>query len=113
MHEVALAREIINIAQKTAESSGLIEISKVEIEVGELLGVQTEALDFALKSIIGTSPFKKTSFEFVPVKGKAVCSDCGQEFETSTFYEMCPKCQNYHIQVTGGNGLRVKFIEGK
>ena len=48
MHEWALAEAIINAAAEIAEKEGIIEVTQVEIRVGELQQVERDILKFAL-----------------------------------------------------------------
>ena len=44
MHELSIALSIINLATKEAEKSNAARVSELELEIGEMAGVNIEAL---------------------------------------------------------------------
>ena len=52
MHELSLEMSIADIAKNTAIKEGAKCISEIELEVGDLAGVDTGALDFSLNATI-------------------------------------------------------------
>lgn len=52
MHELSLAMSIADIAKKTALKESATIVREIEIEVGDLAGVDTSALSFSLDAVI-------------------------------------------------------------
>ena len=47
MHELSIVMGIIKIAEVEAEKAGAKNVDLIELEIGNLAGVEIEALDFA------------------------------------------------------------------
>ena len=101
MHELSIARNIIEIASEQAKIYNLSLIDEVEIEVGKLSGVEIEAKDTILEN-------SRTIFTLIP--GLACCLICSKEFVTDSFFAQCPECKGFNFQIIQGQELRVKSL---
>ena len=110
MHEFSLALNIVDIVTEYAVKENADEVREVEIEVGELSGVVTEALEFALESAVKGTLLEKAECHIKIIKGKVRCNQCHFEFETDNLYSECPECQSYSVEIIKGRELRVTSI---
>jgi len=108
MHELSIAMSIIETVEENARSRNATIIREVELEVGELSGIEFDALDFAFKNAPQNPLFKNTDFKILKIKPLAHCLKCKHKFETNHYATPCPKCQSNHTELIKGNELRIK-----
>lgn len=110
MHEMSLAMNIVEIAEKTARSQDGRLINRIEVEVGSLAGVMGEALSFCFQAAAQGTMAAGATLEIIPVAAKARCSGCGKIETVQTFFDDCPHCRGHLIDILEGRELRVLSI---
>lgn len=110
MHELSIALEVIDIANDYARLADSSVATEIEIEVGELSGVEYEAFDFALEVSKKNTVLEKAKINILKIKGKAKCNNCNAEFETENLYGICPSCKQNNFNIVDGKQLKVKTI---
>jgi len=108
MHELSIAMSIIETVEENARGRNATIIREVELEVGELSGVEFDALDFAFKNAPLTNFFSDTVFKVLRIKPVARCHECRHEFETNNYANPCPACKSIKTELIKGNELRIK-----
>lgn len=102
--------EVLEIANDYARRAESDFASEIEIEVGELSGVEYEALVFALDVSKKNTVLEKAKIKILKIKGKAKCNNCNAEFETDSLYAFCPTCKQNNFNIIDGKQLKVKTI---
>lgn len=110
MHELSIAQNIVEIAEKYADKNNSAKIIEIEIEVGQLSGVVIEALEFAMKSATLNTKLEGSEIKLIDIEGVAKCNNCNNEYSIEQLYEICPNCQSYHSEIIKGKELRVKSL---
>jgi len=110
MHEFSIALSIIDIANEYAVKAKSDNIIEIEIEVGDVSGVISEALEFSLESAVKNSVLEKATRKIIKIPGMAKCNDCGTQFNIDNVYGQCPGCSSYDNEVIKGKELRVKSL---
>jgi hydrogenase nickel incorporation protein HypA/HybF len=111
MHELSLASAILDsVAEETARYPGARPI-RVGVRVGEIAGVDCDALAFGFEALVKDSNWGplKLELEFCPRKQR--CGACSQEFLAPNSQTTCPKCGSMETVCIGGNELDLAFIE--
>jgi hydrogenase nickel incorporation protein HypA/HybF len=110
MHELSIAMNIVEIAEKCAEKANAGKINEIEIEVGTLSGVVVEALEFALEVAVRntTCECAQRIIRHIPARGR--CLACSREFDIDSFIAQCPECGQFNVDLLQGQELRVKSI---
>jgi hydrogenase nickel incorporation protein HypA/HybF len=111
MHEMSLAESVLQIAEDTARSNGGSRISLVLLEIGQLAGVEIEALRFCFEAASRESLAAGAALVIEQPDGQAWCMPCGETVRLSKLADPCPRCGSHQLQVTGGNELKVREIE--
>ncbi len=111
MHEMSLAESIVQIAEETARQNGAKRVSMVTLEVGQLAGVELEALRFCFDAASRSSLVEGARLEILQPPGQAWCMPCGEQVVVAALADSCPRCGSYQLQVNGGNELKVREIE--
>ncbi len=110
MHEMAIAEGILDIAREHAEKEGAARVLKIGLLIGEMAGVEEEALRFCFSALVRGTPAEDAVVEIkrVPLVGR--CGNCGHEQPIEQYNFICPKCGSA-LAVVSGRELRVEYLE--
>jgi len=110
MHELSIAISIIELAEEEAKKANAISISKIEVEIGTMAGVEIDALQFCWDSAIEGTMAGSAELIIHSIPGEAHCLECGKDFPIEHFFAECPNCKSFRYQVTKGKELRVSSL---
>ena len=102
MHELSIARSIVELVEEQADNRGA--------SIGHLSGVEIQTLAFALDSAIKGSKLEKARIIRHYIEGEGQCSDCETIFPMNALFSPCPHCGSYLVKILKGKELRVKSI---
>jgi len=111
MHELSIAMGIVKIAEDETKKAKATEVSKIELIVGVLSGVEVDSLEFVWSSAVKDSVLENAELEIIKIGGKGKCADCDAEFEMENIYDVCPKCSSNFKGILQGKELKVKALE--
>ena len=80
MHELSIAMSIVEIAEKEFEKSRASKVTEIELEIGQLAGIEYEALEFAMQMAVKNTILENAILKVEKPKGLAFCNDCSLEF---------------------------------
>jgi hydrogenase nickel incorporation protein HypA/HybF len=110
MHELSIVMNIISIAEQEAAKSNAANIEEIEMEIGELSGIEMAAFDFAWEQAVKGTLLEEAVKNINRIEGKGVCIDCNASFAMHQLYEPCPVCGEHFITIEKGKELRVKSL---
>ena len=110
MHELSLAYEVVEIAQREAERHGKTLISEIRLEVGVLSGVDPEAFQFALEMSVRDTILEHAAIITDMIPGTGRCHRCNLEFPMHTRLDACPACNTVPFDIRGGQEFRVASL---
>lgn len=110
MHELSIAVSIVELAEEEALKVNSTSISKIEVEIGTMAGVETEALQFCWESAIEGTMAKKAELVIIKIQAEARCLECGKDFPIEHFFAECPSCHSFRYEITKGKELRVSSL---
>ncbi len=110
MHEMSIALNIIDIVSSEARKNNSEKINEVEVEIGQLSGVELESLKFSLDIAKKNTPLANSSTKFLTIDAEAKCRDCNCIFKLNDFIGTCPDCGKFDLEIIKGKELRVKSI---
>lgn len=111
MHEMSIAEGVLQLIEEAAQREGFQTVRTIWIEIGQLSGVEPEALAFCFDAVTRDSIAAGAALEIVHVPGTGQCFECGRETELQAVYDACRHCGAVPVQVTGGTEMRVKELE--
>lgn len=107
MHELALSEGIV---QAVRERLGDQTVVRVRLEVGRLMAVVPEALQFCFEVCTRGTPLDGAELQIIEVPASGRCRSCGATVELPDALPLCG-CGSADVAVTGGDALRVKDVE--
>jgi hydrogenase nickel incorporation protein HypA/HybF len=111
MHEMSLCEGVLQVLQENAQSQGYTRVKAVWLEIGELSGVETEAMHFSFDVVTKGSLADDAQLEIIDVPGEAWCMQCAKKVHVKQRFDQCPDCDSYQLQVTGGEEMKIKELE--
>ena len=105
MHEYAVAKSIIDIACKEAESAGAGRITEIRLVIGELSSIIDESLNMYFGMISKDTAAEGAKLVFKRIPAGFRCRVCRHEFGKPDKGFDCPVC--------GGPGMLVETGAGK
>ncbi|MBV8680859.1 MAG: hydrogenase maturation nickel metallochaperone HypA [Aquitalea sp.] len=111
MHEMSLAEGIIQLLEDQAATQEFRRVKQVWLNIGELAGVEAEALAFCLDVVSRDTLADGAVFHFARQPGQGWCLACSQSVAIHARFDACPLCGKHQVQVTGGDEMRVSELE--
>jgi hydrogenase nickel incorporation protein HypA/HybF len=111
MHELGVAESILNTAIKVAEDNNAKTITKIQVKVGTLSGVEPYALQFALNAIKDGTIAQNADMEMNIIKAVGRCNACGKDSEPDTFYSICEYCNDPMLEIVAGEEFEIEFVD--
>lgn len=110
MHELSIALSIVELAEEEAKKADASIISKVEVEIGTMAGIDADALLFAWDSVTQGTIAQQSALVINSIQAEARCLECGKDFPVENFFVQCPDCGSYRYQITKGKELRISSL---
>jgi hydrogenase nickel incorporation protein HypA/HybF len=107
MHEVSIANSIVQIIQDALPTDKAGYVASVNIKVGQLSAIETDALLFAFDIVKLKTPLSRAVLHIEIIEGKGECSDCGNHFTMKNYATPCPNCNSYLIKIMQGKDMKV------
>ncbi len=111
MHELGIATSILEAVQKEALRHEGVRISKVGIKIGELAGVDVDALQFGFECIVKDTEWEGLVLEVESIPRVQRCPKCHTEFRMTDFDPQCPQCGEFATKCIGGEELDIAYME--
>lgn len=111
MHEMSLAEGVLQLIEDAARREQFSRVTTVWLEIGQLAGVEVEAMKFCFDAVVRDSIAAGARLEIVATPGSGWCMQCAQSVPMSEAYAACPQCGGQQVQVTGGTEMRVRELE--
>ena len=113
MHELAVAREIIDIVQGEMDRQGLRRIEAVALRIGALTGINADALTFGFDASVIDSPLAGAQLIIESLPVRAACRSCGRESEIEPYLFICPHCSGTELEIVQGDELDIDHVLGE
>ncbi len=110
MHEMAIAEGILKIAFKYAEENHAAKISKITLKIGDMSGVEVEALKMSFEVLTKDTIAEGAELVINNIPVIAQCNKCGKEFQIKNYNFFCPECDGILI-LKSGRELQVESLD--
>ena len=110
MHEFSIALSIVDICEEEVAKASAAFVEKIELEIGELAGIELNALEFAWEAVIKNTVLEKSEKVIRNVRGISECMDCRIQFPATRLFIPCPSCNSMLTNVVTGKELKIKKL---
>jgi len=115
MHELSLMAELQTLAEQQARREGATRIHRLQLRIGELAGVDAEALRMAFEVVMANGTerelWRSATLDLETVPARCFCPDCKQPFRPPDVIHACPRCGRLSRQLLAGRELEVVALE--
>ena len=110
MHEVSLMQNLLDVVSATVKREGGEKVNVIHLKLGDLSGVNRDALEFAFEVLKDGTVAEKSKLEIENVPLKARCKDCGTDFSPSDLIFRCEKCGSSNLEIVSGREMEIDYI---
>jgi len=111
MHELSIANSILEAVRMEASQHERARLSRVGIRVGQLAGIDSEALHFCFDSLVKGTPLDPLPLEIELRPRRDRCCLCGCTFHFDEFDTTCPFCGSERTECIDGTELELSYVE--
>ena len=111
MHELSITQSILSIALEQAEVNHANRITKINITIGELLGIVDECVEFHFELFSKDTIADGASLSFDRPPTRLRCRKCNNTFSPDGLNWVCPGCRSQSIEIVSGRECHVSSIE--
>jgi hydrogenase nickel incorporation protein HypA/HybF len=111
MHELGIATSILESVQAEARRNPDVRITKVGVKIGELAGVDVDALQFGFECLVKDTEWEPLVLEVESVPRVQRCPKCQNEFRMTDYDPQCPKCGEFATRCISGEELDIAYME--
>lgn len=110
MHELSIAQSLVEAIRESAASYPAARVARVGLRVGELSGVQPDALRFSFGIIVRDTELERAALDIEQVAVQQHCERCAADFAVVEFTFRCPACGSPTRPVSGDE-LQLAYLE--
>lgn len=111
MHELGIANSVLEAVQTEAARHPGAVVRKVAVTVGELAGVDPEALAFGFEALTTGTEWQHLVLEIQTRPRVHRCPACGLNFRVIDYQFACPECGASPTECAGGDELELAYLE--
>jgi len=104
---MGFAQSLFENVMRIAKENNAKKVSRITLELGELLLINPEQLEFCFQVLSNDSILKDSKLEFEFVKPLVKCIACGKEYSEVRSYCECGGI----VSIEGGKEIVIKKIE--
>ena len=111
MHELGIANSVLEAVRQEVERRPGARVTRLGLKVGELSGVDRDALSFSLEILARDTPFESMALDLQSCPIRYHCRACSETFEVANYITLCPSCQSADTECVGGTELELAYLE--
>lgn len=111
MHELSIAAAVLDTVRQELDRRPGARLTKVGLRVGDLAGVDCDALSFSLEVLVQGTEFETLPFAFESCPVRYRCRQCAQTFTVVDYDTFCPHCRVPDTECIGGTELELAYLE--
>ncbi len=111
MHELSIAEALISEVETLAECERAVAVRRVVLMLGDLSGVDPEALRTAFPVAAEGSRAAEAELVIEKVSARVRCSVCGHTEPADDYAVICSLCGAVAVEITEGRELLIKSLE--
>ena len=112
MHELSIARSIVEIVTEEAQRHGCGKVAEVTLRIGRLAAVHEQALRYSFSLVVEDTPLAGASLAVIEVPVRIWCRVCEAEVELPGIQRLaCPACGHVSGDIRAGRELEIESIQ--
>jgi hydrogenase nickel incorporation protein HypA/HybF len=111
MHEQSIVASLLALALEDAKRGNASRIKSIKLVVGELTGVEKDAVNFYFGFMTKGTIAEGAILEFNYTKPQLRCRECDIIFPRNGLEFNCPQCNKKAIELVGGRELYIDSME--
>ncbi|HYB61902.1 MAG TPA: hydrogenase maturation nickel metallochaperone HypA [Methylomirabilota bacterium] len=111
MHELSIATLVLDAVNAEANLRPAMRVSRIGVRLGDLAGVDADALTFCFEALIKNTALASAALEIERRPQRNRCSRCNREFVVVNYESACPACGESSTQFVSGDELELAFVE--
>ena len=110
MHELSIAQSLIESVRAEAAAHRGARVTRIGIRVGDLSGVQADALQFSFDVIVRGTDLERATLDIERVPLQQHCERCARDFAVIDYVLVCPDC-GASTRTISGDELQMTYLE--
>lgn len=111
MHELGIANSVLEAVRAEAQQHPGARVLRVGVRVGELAGVDPDALNFCFESLVKGTEFELLALVIESTPRRHRCPQCNRMFAVVDYSFACPDCGETATRCVGGDELELSYLE--
>jgi len=111
MHELGIANSLLEAVRAEALHHPGARFVKLAVRVGELAGVDPEALAFSFQALTAGTEWERLALEIQTKPRQHRCPGCGTSFRIVDYNFTCPDCGALRTECISGSELELAYLE--
>ena len=111
MHELGIATSILESVQSAARRNPGVRITKVGVKIGELAGVDVDALQFGFECMVKDTEWERLVLDVESIPRVQECPKCRHQFRMTDYDPQCPQCGEFATKCVSGEELDIAYME--
>ena len=111
MHELSIAKSVLEAVRAEVQRRPGARLLKVVLRVGELAGVNPDALSFSFQALVLGTEFEAATLEIESRPRRHRCVECGLDFIVRDYNVHCPRCGASRTECISGDELELAYLE--
>jgi hydrogenase nickel incorporation protein HypA/HybF len=111
MHEYSIVCSLLDLCEENVKSENAKKITKVEVKIGKLSGVEPYLLQSAFDTFKEKTICDGAQFVMHIQDVVIRCHECHQEFTLEHNEFTCPNCKSFDIETIDGEDMYLMRLE--
>ncbi len=111
MHELSIAEAMVEQALAAVRAAGGGRVVRLRVSVGELSGVDPDALAFAFPVAARGTEAEAAELEVVQCPARVECETCGAASAVEWPDVRCGRCGSDQVRIADGRQLRLESLD--
>lgn len=111
MHEMSIAKGILDIVLDTAQDYSASAIHQVNLLVGKMSGIEPDSLHFCFDAVTKGTIAEGARLNIQETSIEGYCIQCERNFSVEEYDFHCPHCKSGMVNVISGRELKVLSID--
>lgn len=111
MHEMGIANSVLDAVRAEAGRFPNRHIHKVGVRIGELAGVDPDAMSFCFEALVRGTDLEPLQLEIEYCFRRPQCRACGHLYAASSVAAGCTRCGRAEAEFVGGDELALAYLE--